>query len=101
MNKIILVEISVKNKKKWPVSKIIPKGRIIEVADPASTAQHAMVTRDYVVTIPPQTSVTIYVEAMCFIKRKSWPKGVPGNITPYSFHGLAFNQNDLWGQLGY
>ena len=101
MDTKIIVEIEVRNKRDWPVSKIIPRGRIIEVADPTSIAQHAMVVRDYVVTIPPNKTVTVYVEAMCFIKRKSWPQGATGNITPYSFQGASIDQNDLWNQLGY
>ncbi len=97
----IIVEIKIKNKNAFPVTKLIPKGAIIEVSDPNAPEQHAMVVRDYPITLPPNAIVTIYLEAMCFTKRRSWPQGTPANLTPYAFSGLYLNQDDLWRQLGY
>ena len=97
----IIVEISIHNRKPFPVTKIISRGAIIEVADPNAPEQHAMVVRDYPITIPPNSTVTVYLEAMCFIKRRSWPQGTPANLTPYTFSGLYLGQDDLWRQLGY
>ena len=97
----IIVEMRIHNRKSFPVTKSISRGTIIEVADPNAPEQHAMVVRDYPITIPPNSTVTIYLEAMCFIKRRSWPQGTSANLTPYTFSGLYLNQEDLWRQLGY
>ncbi len=98
---IIIVKMEIRNRKDFPVTKRIPKGRIIEVADRKSPYQHAMVVRDYIVTIPPKEKVSVYLEAMCSIRRRSWPQGTPANLTPYTFSGLYKDQDDLWKQLGY
>ncbi len=95
----IIVKLRVTNSRPHPVTKTIPKGRIIEVAEPSSGYQVASVARDYPITIPPSTTVTIYVEAECAIKRKAWPSKVRGNLTPYLFAGPARDQEDLWRQL--
>ncbi len=100
-NMVIVVELDIRNRRPYPVTKKVSRGTIIEIADPTSDAQHAMVVRDYVFTLPPNQEVTVYVEAMCFVRRRSWPEGVAGNLTPYSFSGLVLNQQDLWSQMDY
>jgi hypothetical protein len=45
--------------------------------------------------------VTVHVEAMCFVRRRRWPRGTRGNLTPYRFAGLVVDQHDLWSQSGY
>lgn len=81
------------------MTKTIPKGTVIEVAQPNSRYQHAMVSREYPVTIPPATTVTIYLEAACLNRNRSWPTAVQGNLTPFGFCGLALSQDDLWEQF--
>jgi hypothetical protein len=101
MGTIIIIDIKVRNRRSYPVTKKIPRGSIVEVSDPNAPYQHAMVVRDYYITIPPNETVTVNLEAMCFIKRRQWPQGTPANLTPYTFSGLYTDQADLWGQLGY
>lgn len=91
----------IRNRRPYPVTKKIPRGQIVEVADPNAPDQHAMVVRDYYITIPPNETVTVYLEAICFIQRRQWPQGTPANLTPYTFSGLYMDQEDLWRQLGY
>lgn len=101
MNTVIIVEIKIRNRTDYPVTKKIQKGALIEVDDPNAPDQHGMVVRDYFITIPPKQTVTVYVEAMCFIRRRQWPQSTRANLTPYNFSGLFLDQEDLWGQLGY
>jgi len=95
----IVVKLTVTNKGSAPVTKTIPKGMVVEVSEPSSPYQHATVSRDYPVTIPPKTTVTLYVEAECLNRNRSWPAATTGNLTPFRFSGLALNQNDLWEQF--
>lgn len=101
MNTAIIVQLDILNRRSFPVTKRVPRGTIIEVSDPNSDAQHAMVVRDYVFTLPPSQQITVYVEAMCFVRRRTWPQGVAGNLTPYTFSGIVLNQQDLWSQMDY
>jgi hypothetical protein len=95
----ILVKITVTNRGIAPVTKTVYRGMVVEVAQPSSPYQHAMVIRDYPVTIPPKATVTLYVEAECLNRNRNWPANVAGNLTPFSFNGLALGQEDLWTQF--
>ena len=95
----IIARIKVTNKGTAPVTKTIPRGMVIEVAKPSSPYQHATVLRDYPVTIPAKSTVTVFVEAGCLNRNRSWPQAVSGNLTPFSFTGLSASQEDLWSQF--
>ena len=95
----IVVKITVRNNGSMPVTKTLQKGMIVEVAQPSSPYQHAMVRRDYPVTIPPNASVTLYIEADSVDRNRRWPSGVAGNLTPFRFSGLTKDQDDLWKQV--
>lgn len=95
----IIVKLSVINKGSAALTKTIPRGTVVEVAQPDSPYQHAMVVRDYAVTIPPKTAITVFLEAECLNKNRRWPHGVPGNLTPFTFSGLVVDQDDLWEQF--
>jgi len=101
MRTVIIVEMKIRNRRPYPVTKKISRGSIVEVADPNAPDQHAMIVRDYYITIPPNEMITVYLEAMCFIKRRQWPQRTAANLTPYAFSGLYTDQEDLWRQLGY
>jgi len=101
MRNEIIVTLEIENRKSHPVTKRVPRGSLVEIADPRSDEQHAMVVRDYIITIPPKSTSTVHMEALCFAKRRSWPQGTRGYLTPYAFSGIVLNQQDLWGQFGY
>ena len=97
--KTIVVQITVENSSERTLTRVIPRGTVIEVADPRSDAQSATVTRDYAITLPPGQETTVYLEAMCLENWKDWPTGQPGRLTPYCFQGPFADQDDLWGQI--
>lgn len=95
----IIVKLTLNNKGSAPITKTVPKGMVVEVAQPNSPYQHAVVIRDYPVTVPPNATVTLYVEAECLNRNRQWPAGAPGNLTPFRFSGLSLGQDDLWRQF--
>ncbi len=95
----IVVEVSVENSSASTVTRVIPRGTVIEVADPRSPVQSATVTRDYPITLPPGQKTTVYLEAMCLENWKGWPAGQHGRLTPYCFQGPFADQDDLWRQI--
>lgn len=99
MGPIIVVQLDVRNNSDYVVTRTIPRGQIVEVADPAAVYQNATVVREYVVTIPPQATATVFVEARCLNSGRSWPAGTSANLTPFAFRGPFSDQNDLWAQM--
>ena len=97
--KKIVVELTVENSSSKTLTRVIPRGTVIEIADPRSRVQNASVTREYPITLPPGKRTTVYLEAMCMEKWKSWPSGQHGRLTPYCFQGPFADQEDLWAQM--
>lgn len=95
----IIVEVEIENSGPGAITRMMPRGSVIEVEDRRARAQDVTLAREYTVTLPAHGKTTMYFEAYCLERWKSWPQGAKGRMTPFAYQGPYFDQGDLWEEI--
>ena len=89
------IKVTIRNESGRPITTTIPKGTVVEVANPHERSQSLVVERDVVVTLPPGTH-TIKLPGLCLNKDLSSPSMTPGNLTVFRLTATFTTQSDVW-----
>lgn len=92
------IEVTIRNETGAPTTTTIPKGTVVEVADPRKRSQALVVERDVRVTLPPGEH-TIKLPGYCMNQDLSVPSSDPGRVTIFRMTAPFHSQNDVWGLI--
>lgn len=89
------VDVKLKNNQPYDVLCVIPKGHIFENKEIGTGRQNVAAVRQYEISIPAGSTVTVTIEALCINQSYASPSG-PGNVSIFKIAKPFSSQPGLW-----
>lgn len=90
------VEITLQNPGLRAIDVVVPSGMLFEVQNPTLRVQNLLVSKDYPLTVPARSTITVQIDCFCANKPYYPPQNTPMNVTPFLVRANLNSQEATW-----